>query len=161
LTFHVQKLQQSHALDGFDCGNEDLNRFLKKDALVKQIRGLSTTFLGLDDRTVVGYYSLASGSTLREDAPAKLGRGLPSSIPITLLARFAIDHRFQRRGVGKGLLKDAMLRTLQAADIVGSRAIVVHAKDEAKGFYLHFNFIPSPTDPLHLYIALKDVREIV
>ena len=159
---HIQKLQESHVLEGFDCGHEDLNRFLRRHALANQVIGSSTTFLGFDGTTLIGYYALAAGAVDRADAPERIKKGLPPySIPITLLARLAVDHRWQRQGVGSGLLKDAMLRTLQAAEIVGSRAIVVHAKEEAKEFYLRFNFIPSPTDPLHLYIALKDVREIV
>jgi predicted N-acetyltransferase YhbS len=79
-----------------------------------------------------------------------------------LLARLAVDHQWQKKGVGAGLLKDAMLRTLQAADIVGIRALLVHAKDNnAKLFYQHFDFIPSPSDSLHLLILLKDIRKIV
>ena len=79
-----------------------------------------------------------------------------------LLARLAIDHRWQRQGVGKALLKDAMLRTLQAADIAGIRAFAVHAKEgEARRFYLKFDFVPSPSDPMHLFVLLKDVRRII
>jgi predicted N-acetyltransferase YhbS len=78
-----------------------------------------------------------------------------------LLARLAVDYHWQKQGIGAALLKDAMLRTLQAADIAGIRAFVVHAKDDrAKGFYERFDFLPSPSDPLHLFILLKDVRKI-
>jgi GNAT superfamily N-acetyltransferase len=79
-----------------------------------------------------------------------------------LLARLAVDHRWLGQGVGKALLRDAMLRTLQAADIAGIRAFAVHAKDEeARRVYLKFDFIPSPSDPMHLFVLLKDVRLIV
>lgn len=79
-----------------------------------------------------------------------------------LLARLAVDRRWQKQGVGKALLRDAMLRTLQAADIAGIRALAVHAKDEeAKRFYEHFGFVPSPSDPMHLFVLLKDVRRMI
>jgi len=79
-----------------------------------------------------------------------------------LLALLAVDSRWHGQGVGKSLLKDAMQRTLQAADIAGIRTFAVHAKDdEARKFYLKFDFIPSPTDPMHLFVVLKDVRDIL
>ena len=82
-------------------------------------------------------------------------------MPITLLARLAVNNSEKGKGLGRGLLKDAVLRALQASEIVGSRAIVTHAKDEAaKAFYLKFNFVPSPINDLHLYLLMKDVRAI-
>ena len=118
--------------------------------------------MGLADDTVIGYYALAVGSVEQEQAPERIKKGLARhSIPIMLLTRLAVDRRWQKQGVGAGLLKDAMLRTLQAADIAGIRAIVVHAKDEtARTFYQQFDFMPSQTDPLHLFMLLKDVRKI-
>jgi len=146
----------------FDCGHQALNRFLQQYALVNQASGSSTTYVGLSGQTVIGYYSLAAGSVEHEEAPEQITKGLPHHpVPIALLAKLAVDQRWQKMGVGKGLLKDAMLRTLQAADTVGIRAIMVHAKDAGvKGFYQHFDFIPSPSDPLQLMIILKDVRQI-
>lgn len=83
------------------------------------------------------------------------------SIPIILLTRLAVDLRWQKQGIGAGLLRDATLRTLQAADIAGIRALVVYAKDErARKFYEGFDFLPSPSDPLHLFVLLKDVRKL-
>lgn len=119
--------------------------------------------MGLVDQTVVGYYALAVGSVEQEEAPERVKKGLAKhSIPIMLLARLAVDRHWQKRGIGAGLLKNATLRTLQAADIAGIRALVVHAKDdEAREFYQHFNFVPSPSDPLHLFMLLKDIRQIV
>ncbi len=95
-----------------------------------------------------------------DDAPERLGKGLARHpIPLMLLARLAVATAWHGKGLGAGLLKDAMLRTLQAADIAGIRALAVHAKDdEAQAFYERFDFIPSPTDPYHLFILLKDVR---
>ena len=79
-----------------------------------------------------------------------------------LLARLAVDHRWQGQGIGKALLRDAMQRTLQAAEIAGIRALAVHAKDEAaRAFYENFDFTPSPSDPMHLFVLLKDVRRVI
>jgi GNAT superfamily N-acetyltransferase len=163
LTPRIEKLQRQHAVDAFDCGREELNRFLQQYALQNQHSGGSQTYVGLVNQTVVGYYALAVGSVEQEDAPGRVKKGLARhSIPIMLLARLAVDHHWQKRGIGAALLKDATLRTLQAADIAGIRALVVHAKDDvAKGFYKDFDFLPSPSDPLHLFILLKDVRKIV
>jgi len=163
LTPRIEKLQQLHAVQTFDCGNQDLNRFLQKYALPNQRSRASTTYVGLADQKVIGYYSLAVGSVEYEQAPARVTKGLAHHpIPVMLLARLAVDQQWQAKGVGAGLLRDAMLRTLQASDIVGVRALLVHAKDDhAKLFYQHFDFIASPSDPLHLLILLKDVGKIV
>lgn len=163
MTPRIEKLHPRHAVDAFDCGNPDLNRFLQKYALSNQSSGASTAYVGVADHTVIGYYSLAVGSVEYEQAPARVTKVLAHHpIPIMLLARLAVDRQWQAKVVGAGLLRDAMLRTLQAADIVGVRALLVHAKDHhATGFYQHFDFIPSPSDPLHLLILLKDVRKIV
>ena len=98
-----------------------------------------------------------------EGAPERLAKGLARyPIPIMLLARLGVDKRWQGQGVGKGLLRDALQRTLQAADIAGIRAFAVHSKDEqAKRFYERFDFIPSPTDPMHLFLFLKDVKRLL
>ena len=158
--FRVEKLQRGHPIDDFDCGSEALNRFLVRYALQNQQAGASLTYLLLADDQVVGYYTLVVGQVDYDDAPERLKKGFARHpVPIMLLARLAVSTTWQSRGVGSGLLKDAMLRTLQAADIAGIRAFAVHAKDdEAKSFYEHFDFLPSPTDPYHLFRLLKDIR---
>lgn len=163
MTRKIEKLQRHHAIDAFDCGREELNRFLQQYALQNQQSGGAQTYVGLVDQTVVGYYALAVGSVEQEHAPERVKKGLARhSIPIMLLARLAVDRHWQNQGIGAALLKDTMLRTLQAADIAGIRALVVHAKDDAaRSFYEHFNFLPSPSDPLHLFMLLKDARKIV
>jgi len=163
LTPRIEKLRRDHAVDVFDCGREELNRFLHQHALQNQRSGGAQTYVGLVDQTVVGYYALAVGSVEQEEAPERVKKGLAKhSIPIMLLARLAVDRHWQKQQIGAGLLKDAMLRTLQAADIAGIRAVMVHAKDDqAKDFYQHFNFVPSPSDPFHLFMLLKDIRQIV
>lgn len=156
----IEKLERSHAIDAFDCGREALNRFLIRYAIQNQQAGASQTYVALVEQEVVGYYTLVVGQVEYNDAPERLTKGLARHpVPIMLLARLAVSIASQGKSIGAGLLKDAMLRTLQAADIAGIRAFAVHAKDdEAKAFYEHFDFIASPTDPYHLFRLLKDIR---
>lgn len=163
MTRRIEKLRPHHAVEAFDCGQEALNRFLQKHALQNQRSGGSQTYVGLVNEAVIGYYALAVGSVEQDHAPERVKKGLAKhSIPIMLLARLAVDLNWQKQGVGAALVKDATLRTLQAADIAGIRALAVHAKDDvAKKFYERFDFLPSPTDPLHFFMLLKDVRKIV
>ena len=158
----IEKLQRTHALDAFDCGSEPLNRFLIRYALQSQQSGASTTYLALTEAELLGYYSLVVGQVEYDQAPERLKKGLAHHpVPIMLLARLAISVAWQGKGLGSGLLKDAMLRTIQAADIAGIRAFAVHAKDgEAKSFYEHFDFVASPTDPYHLFRLMKDIRTV-
>lgn len=160
--FKIEKLARHHAVDTFDCGQEALNRFLTSFALTNQLANASQTYIALADSTVIGFYTLVVSEVSYSDAPERLKKGLARHpIPMILLARFAVHTEWQGRGVGAGLIKDAMRRTMQVADIVGIRALAVHAKDNnARSFYEHFNFIPSPTDPLHLFILTKDLRRI-
>jgi GNAT superfamily N-acetyltransferase len=156
----IEKLHRSHAVDEFDCGREALNRFLTRYALQNQQAGASQTYVALADEAVVGYYTLVVGQVEHAAAPERLTKGLARHrVPIMLLARLAIGTSWQGKGLGSGLLKDAMQRTLQAADIAGIRAFAVHAKDdEARAFYEHFGFTPLPSDPYHLFRLLKDLR---
>ena len=109
---------------------------------------------------VVAYYSLAAGAVEHAAAPVRIGKGLARHpIPVMLLARLAVDRTQQGRGIGKALIKDGLLRTAAAADIVGVRALLVHAKDDkARVWYQALEFEPSPTDPYHLFLLMKDIR---
>jgi GNAT superfamily N-acetyltransferase len=162
-SLRIEKLHRLHDIDRFDCGRDALNRFLVRYALQNQQAGASQTYAavaGQKGKVVVGYYTLVFGHVEYSDAPERLTKGLARHpVPIMLLARLAVATTFQKKGLGAGLLKDAMLRTLEAAEIAGVRAFAVHAKDdEAKSFYEHFGFVPSPSDPYHLFRLLKDVR---
>jgi len=159
----IDKLRREHDVEAFDCGQEPLNRFLARYALHNQQVEASQTYVALAGEEVVGYYTLVVAEVEYDDAPARLGKGLARHpIPLMLLARLAIAVTWQGKGLGAGLLKDAMLRTLQAADIAGIRAMAVHAKDDAaKAFYERFEFIPSPSDPYHLFLLLKDIRALI
>lgn len=156
----IEKLRRGHAVDAFDCGEPALNRFLQRHALQSQQSGASQTYLALDGDTVVGFHSLAVGQVEYADAAERLAKGLARHpVPVMILARLAIALTHQGKGLGAGLLKDAMTRTLSAADIAGIRAFVVHAKnDDARRFYERFDFLPSPTGPNHLFVLIKDVR---
>ena len=158
--FRIENLRRDHALDAFDCGREALNRFLIRYALPNQQAGASQTYIALADDEVAAYYTLVVGQVEYDDAPERLAKGLARHpVPIMLLARLAVASAWQGKGLGAGLLKDAMLRTLQAAEIAGIRAFAVHAKDdEAKSFYERFDFVASPSDPYHLFRLLKDIR---
>src|SRR5277367_5081997 len=156
----IEKLQRSHKIDNFDCGQEALNRFLSRHALQNQQAEASQTYIALADEEVVGYYTLVVGEVAFASAHERLTKGLARHpVPIMLLARLAIVTAWQGKGLGSGLLKDAMQRTVQAADIAGIRAFAVHAKDdEARAFYEHFGFTPLPSDAYHLFRLLKDIR---
>jgi GNAT superfamily N-acetyltransferase len=162
-SLRIAKLDRHHAIERFDCGQEDLNRFLSRYALQNQLANASATYVALLDDDVVGYYTLVVGEVAYEDAPERLTKGLACHpVPLMLLARLATDRQWHNKGIRKGTLKDAMLRTLNAAEIAGIRALAVHAKDDnARAFYEHFDFLPSPTDPLHLYLLMKDLRHAV
>lgn len=158
--FSLEKLARHHAVDDFDCGEEALNRFLKRFAFPNQQANASQTYVGLADQAVIGFYTLVVGEVSYEEAPERLKKGLARHpVPLMILARLAVSQTAQGKGVGAGLLKDAVSRTLQAADIGGIRALATHAKnDQARAFYEHFGFISSPSDPLHLFVLIKDLR---
>ena len=156
----IEKLARTHAVNAFDCGQEALNRFLIRFALANQQANASQTYVGLAAKVVIGYYTLVVSEVAYDDVPDWLKKGLARHpVPLMLLARLAASQTWKGKGVGAGLLKDAMLRTLQAAQIGGIRALAAHAKDDAaRAFCEHFGFMPSPTDPLHLFILTKDLR---
>jgi predicted N-acetyltransferase YhbS len=145
-------LAATHDVAAFD--------FLKKHALQNLRNQSARTYVATRGRVVVGYYTLAAGSVRREDSPARVAKGLAAHpVPVILLARLAVDLRERGQGLGAGLLKDALLRAVQAADIIGCRAVLVQAKDDAaRAFYERFGFAPAPGDPLRLFLLMKDVR---
>jgi GNAT superfamily N-acetyltransferase len=159
----IQKLTPEHELEDFDCGQEQLNRFLKLFALANQRANSAQTYVLARERTVVGFYSLAVGAVEHDNAPPRVGKGLARHpVPVMILARLAVDVREQGKGFGKGLLKDALLRTAQAADIAGIRALLVTAKNEAaRSFYLRFDFEPSPIHQNQLFLVMKDILALL
>jgi len=146
----------------FDSGEPSLDDYLRTRALANHVEGASRCFVTCRDGRVVGFYALASAAVERGSAPGKVRKNMPNPIPVILVARLAIDRKEQGKGLGKHLLRDAIARCVQVADVIGVRAMLVHAlHEEARAFYAHFEFEPSPTDPLHLLLLIKDARAIV
>ena len=156
-------LESLHNVDEFDCDNAELNHYIRRFALINNLHGSARTFVTFQDKEVVGYYTLTIGSVGKEETPQRISKGLGKyPVPVIILARLAVDKRFQGKGIGQSLLKDALLRIVGAADEIGGRAVLVHAKDnEAKEFYLKFGFEPSPADSFHLYLLLKDIKKTI
>lgn len=156
----VRKLATTDAVELFDCGQLALNQFLQRFALTSQRANSAQTYVCCHAGAVVGFYSLAVGSVEPGAASARVVKGIAQHpVPVMILARLAVDSRHQGAGLGRALLKDALKRTAQAADIAGIRALLVHAKDEsARDWYLQWEFEPSATDPLHLFLLLKDLK---
>jgi predicted N-acetyltransferase YhbS len=153
-------LEARHDVATFDCDVPALNNYLTKFALQNQRGQSARTYVATRGERVVGYYTLAAASARREETPARVAKGLAAHpVPVILLARLAVDAREKGKGLGAGLLKDALLRSVQAADIIGCRAVMVQAKDEAaKAFYRRFGFDPSPADPFRLFLLTKDIK---
>ena len=150
-------------MDGFDCGQVALNQFLQRYALVNQKANSAQTYVCCQGDVVVGFYSLVVGSADPQTAPSRVMKGLARHpVPVMILARLAVDKEHQRKSLGKALLKDALMRTAQAADIAGIRCLLVHAKDDAaRRWYETWEFEPSPTDPYHLFLMLKDLKSLL
>lgn len=146
----------------FDCGEPTLNEYLQKRALTNHIGGAATCFVTTRNGKVVGYYALSSGSVSHNNVSGRVRRNMPDPIPVVILARLAIDVSAQGEGLGRGLLLDAISRCIAAAEIVGVRAILVHAfDDDARQFYLHHDFESSPIDPLVQILLLKDAKAVL
>src|SRR5215469_4854945 len=143
-----QKISPEHDLSNFNCGEPALDDWLRRRALSNEETGASRTYVVCIENRVVGYYALAVGAVTHAEAPGRIRRNMPDPVPVMVLGRLAVDETAQGRDIGRGLLRDAILRTLQAAEIAGIRAVLVHAISErAQQFYLRAGFIPSPVSP--------------
>jgi GNAT superfamily N-acetyltransferase len=158
----IEKLARSHDVTSFDCGVEPLNMFLQRYARQNQKADAAQTYVGLMDDQIIGFYTLVAAQIEFDHAPDRLRKGLARHpVPIILLARLAVQTGLQGRGIGHGLLRDATLRAIQAAEIAGVRAIVVEAKDEkARSFYQRFGFADGFANPNILYVLTKDLRVV-
>jgi GNAT superfamily N-acetyltransferase len=133
----------------------DLEIWLKQRARRNQQEGASRTFVACAGAEVVGYYALAAGALLHDTAPGNIRRNMPDPIPVVVLGRLAVHTGWTGQGIGAGLLKDAVLRTVRLAEQMGIRAMLCHALDErAKQFYLHHGFIESPIEPLTVMLNI-------
>lgn len=150
-------LSDKHKLDAFDCGEAVLNDWLKRHARGNEERGASRTYVVCDQEDkIVGFFTLSNSAVMLKEAPKKLIRNMPDPIPVMLLGRLAVDVKHQGKGIGKGMLRDAVSRVLQAGEIGGIRAILVHAiSEKAKSFYLQNGFLLCPFDPMMLMLPIK------
>lgn len=158
-----EPLASVHDTEHFDCGDPALDQWLKRYALTNHRSGAARVFVATAELDrVVGYYCLSTASAPKADLPPRSGHGMPQPVPLILLGRLAVDLAHQGSGLGAGLLRDAIQRTLIVADIVGVRAMITHAANpRAAEFYARFGFAPSPTDSLHLVLMLKDARAVI
>jgi GNAT superfamily N-acetyltransferase len=152
-----EKLNSLHQIESFNSGNNQLDDWLKRRALKNEAEGASRTYVLCAGEIVVAYYCLANGAVAQTIATGRVRRNMPD--PVMVIGRLAVDLHWQGKGIGRALLRDAMLRTLQAAEIAGIRAILVHAiSEEAKQFYEQCGFAASPLDPMTLMVNIKDAR---
>lgn len=149
----------AHNFSTFSCGKPSLDDWLRKQAMKNENCGASRTYLVCLGTKVIGYYSLAVGSIEHKFVPGKIKRNMPQPVPVMILARLAVDLRHTGQNIGRGMVRDALFRTLRAADIAGIRALLVHALSEkAASFYVKIGCAPSPFDPLLLLLPLKSLK---
>jgi len=152
-----EPITTSHLIESFACGIPVLDEWLKRRALKNEVSGASRSFVVCHNGHVIGYYALATGNVEHRDAPKKIRRNMPDPIPVIVLGRLAVDQQWQHAGLGKGLLKDAVLRSLSVSQQAGVKALLVHAlSEDAKTFYKKNGFLESPLDPMTLAISLQD-----
>ena len=155
-----EKLSSEHDLSQFQCGEPTLDDWLRRRALQNEESGASRTYVACLEKRVVGYYALAVGAVAHAEAPGRIRRNMPDPIPVMVIGRLAVDQTAQGQALGPALLRDAVLRTVQAAEIAGIRAILVHAISErAKRFYEKWGFIPSPVETMTLMITVAEARK--
>lgn len=154
-----EHLTPAHDLSAFDSGVPELDEWLRRRAVANEATGASRTYVVSSGGRVVGYYALASGGAAQAGATGRVRRNMPDPVPVMVLGRLAVDRAYQGRGIGRSLLRDAVMRTLQAAEIAGIRAILVHAiSEEAKRFYESCGFTVSPIDPMTLMVTVADAE---
>ncbi|MBB2684902.1 GNAT family N-acetyltransferase [Rhizobium sp. H4] len=152
-------LADHHELAEFSSGVAELDEWLRRRARANQAGGASRTFVVCRGNRVIAYYALASGAVRQPEAPGRFRRNMPDPVPVAVLGRLAIDQSHQGRGIGRALVRDAGLRLLNAAEILGIRGLLVHAiSDDARAFYEAVGFLPSPSDPMILMVGLHDLN---
>lgn len=163
----VEPLSAEHVVDGFDCGSVAQSEWLVQHALQSHRAGLSRVYVvrGIElDGRVVGYYALAAGSVAPADASRRMMQGAGRyHQPVVILTRLGVDRAVQGTGLGRALVVDALRRISAASEVIGVRALLIHCESEAaRDFYLRLaKFDPSPTDPMHLLLTMKDLHRAV
>lgn len=158
-----EALNRGHVVDAFDCGKPAMNDWLVRHALQARNSGSARTFVVNEASRVVGYYSLTVGQVDTVQAPERIRKGMGQyPVPVVILARLAVSIRHQGRGIGGGLLRDAIGRTLMISEQAGIRALLAHPlDDDASRFYLRFGFVASPLREKQLLLLLKDARRLL
>jgi predicted N-acetyltransferase YhbS len=159
-----EPLRGKHGTERFDSGEPSLDSWLKKHARLAEAGGSVRVYVAIEDGAeVVGFYALSAASVHPDDASERLSKGQGRHpVPVVLISRLAVDARHQGKGLGRSLLQDITIKATRAASYIGARAIVVDALSaEVAGFYERFGFEPSPTDPRHLILLMKDVRAMI
>lgn len=158
-------LERKHPRKDFDCGDPVLNDWLVRYSIQNQKKGLSRSYVSLskDKNSIAGFYTLAFGSVRKEESTEEVAHGAPAHpIPVLVVARLAIDHKYQGIGLGRSLMRDAIIRAISASEIAGLRAVVVDAKDErAAAFYTHLGFTAIKQTPLFLMVTLKEAADLL
>ena len=155
-----ERLTALHQLESFNSGNHRLDEWLKSRAIKNEDAGASRTYVVSIQQKVVGYYCLANGGVAHSIATNQVKRNMPDPIPVMIIGRLAVDLLFQKQGIGRSLVRDAILRVMQAAEIAGIRAILVHAGSEkAKQFYENCGFKTSPIEPMTLLITVAEAKK--
>src|SRR5215469_3223162 len=154
-----EPLTDEHQIDSFDSGEPVLDDWLRRRARANQASGASRTYVVCEGKVVVAYYALASGAIAQAAVPGRFRRNMPDPIPVVVLARLAVDRRYQGQGLGRALFRDAAGRIAHAADAIGIRGIVVHAiSEKARKFYIALGFDPCPAEALTLVVTVRDIR---
>jgi GNAT superfamily N-acetyltransferase len=157
-----EKLSADHDLSAFDSGEPVLDDWLRRRARQNEESGASRTYVVCVGKRVGGYYTLAVGAIAHAEAPGRIRRNMPDPVPAMVLGRLAVDKAHQGQGIGTGLLRDAVQRTMQAADIAGIRTVLVHAISEtARRFYERYGFVASPVDPMTVMITVAEAAKIL
>lgn len=155
-----QPLSDEHQLADFDSGEPSLDDWLRRRAAKNQANGSSRTYVVCEGDRVIGYYCLAAGAVGHAEAPSTMRRNRPDPVPVLVLGRLAIHKSHHQQGIGTALLNDAIRRAIQAADIAGVTALLVHAlSEQARRFYLSRGFIESPVKPMILCLMLATVDQ--
>jgi GNAT superfamily N-acetyltransferase len=160
----IHSISNDLIVNEFDCGIYELNNYLKKFAYQNHQAGSSRAYVvTAEENKVVAFYTLSFGSISYSDTPNRVKKGLGKyPVPIILLARLAVEKSQQEKGLGRAIVKDAILRAYKASEIAGLRAILIHSKDaKAETFYEQFGFSSSPIDKFHLYLLMKDIKNII
>jgi GNAT superfamily N-acetyltransferase len=158
-----QALTAQHELEDFNCGKVALNEWLFRHAMQAQSSGSARTFVAVEGLRVVGYFSLAVGQADAVEVPERIRKGMGRfPTPVVILARLAVSLKDQGKGIGIGMLQEAIRRTLAIADQAGVRALLTHPiDDEAARFYRRFGFESSPIREQQLLLLLKDARKLL